>query len=218
VARGLAFRRSYLVGLIYHNPNAQYVVTMQTGILEQLRGSGFELLVHPCDSTSATYIDDIAAFVMRQKLAGVIILPPVAEDRDLIRSLEVADVPFVRISARRGESLSPPMITPQIVSLDGIGCAQAAEHLVSLGHVMIGFIGGNPLYPSAHARRAGFEDGLRRHGLAIDSRWDFEGDYSFESGYKAGLALLGQACAPRPFFAAMMKCQPVFTRRPMRLA
>lgn len=202
VARGLAFRRSYLVGLIYDNPNAQYVVTMQTGILEQLRGSGFELLVHPCDSASASYIDDISAFVTRQKLAGVIILPPVAEDRALIQSLKNADVPFVRISARRGEMLNPPMITPQIVSLDAIGCAQAAEHLVSLGHTKIGFIGGNPNYPSAHARRSGFVEGLKRHGLEIAKHLEYGGDYSFDSGYKAGLALLGQSSRPTAIFCS----------------
>ena len=43
-ARGLAFRRSFLIGLIYDNPNAQYVIDMQQGIIDVIRGSGFELL------------------------------------------------------------------------------------------------------------------------------------------------------------------------------
>src|SRR3954463_2115832 len=47
-ARGLAFRRSFLIGLIYDNPNAQYIVNIQDGVLDALRGSGFELVVHPC--------------------------------------------------------------------------------------------------------------------------------------------------------------------------
>ena len=33
-ARGLAFRRSFLVGIVYDNPNPQYVVNMQQGILD----------------------------------------------------------------------------------------------------------------------------------------------------------------------------------------
>ncbi|MGB5345283.1 MAG: LacI family DNA-binding transcriptional regulator, partial [Woeseia sp.] len=44
-ARGLAFRRSFLVGLVYDNPNPQYVVNMQRGILDGLRGTGYELVV-----------------------------------------------------------------------------------------------------------------------------------------------------------------------------
>ena len=50
-ARGLAFRRSFLIGLVYDNPTAQYIVNMQYGALDALRDSGFELVVHPCDST-----------------------------------------------------------------------------------------------------------------------------------------------------------------------
>src|SRR5580692_1325162 len=51
-ARGLAFRRSFLVGMVFDNPNPQYVVNMQQGILDGLRGSGLELVIHPCDRHS----------------------------------------------------------------------------------------------------------------------------------------------------------------------
>ena len=51
-ARGLAFRRSFLVGMVFDNPNPQYVVNMQHGILDGLRGTGFELVIHPCDRLS----------------------------------------------------------------------------------------------------------------------------------------------------------------------
>eukprot|EP01042_Synura_sphagnicola_P033684 gene33684-43240_t len=61
-ARGLAFRRSFLLGLIYDNPNAQYIVNMQMGALDGLRGTGTELVVHPCDRRSDSFIDDIREF------------------------------------------------------------------------------------------------------------------------------------------------------------
>ncbi len=35
-ARGLAFRRSYLIGLVYDNPNAPYVINVQEGALGAL--------------------------------------------------------------------------------------------------------------------------------------------------------------------------------------
>ena len=53
-ARGLAFRRSFLVGLIYDNPNPQHTVSHQQGILEALKGSGFELVVRPMLAWAAT--------------------------------------------------------------------------------------------------------------------------------------------------------------------
>src|SRR5262249_25410676 len=74
-ARGLAFRRSFLVGMIYDQPNPQYVVDMQQGVLEALRGSGYELVVHPCSRSNPAFLSDIRAFVERQRLFGVV-LPP----------------------------------------------------------------------------------------------------------------------------------------------
>ncbi|MEI9904526.1 MAG: LacI family DNA-binding transcriptional regulator [Asticcacaulis sp.] len=200
-ARGLAFRRAFLLGLIYDNPNAQYVVNMQMGALDALRGSGTELVVHPCDRHSERYLDDIRDFVELQRLSGVIVLPPIAEDRQLLALLDDLDVPYIRVTARAGEANDPPIhstegLAREIVSRDHVGCEQAGEHLAELGHRRIGFINGNQQYPSAHERRAGFDEGLRRHGLAVDPRFDLPGDYSFDSGLAAARTILAHPERP----------------------
>src|SRR5512140_414136 len=79
-ARGLAFRRSFLIGLVYDNPNPQYVVNMQLGLLDGMKGSGFELVVHPCNRASDTFLADLRGFIERQKLFGVVLTPSVSED------------------------------------------------------------------------------------------------------------------------------------------
>jgi LacI family transcriptional regulator len=201
-ARGLAFRRSFLLGLIYDNPNAQYVVNMQMGILDTIRGTGSELVVHPCDRNSPAFLDEIHEFVELQRLSGVIILPPIAEDRRLLALLEELDVPFIRVTARSGEASEPPIRTPQIVSRDRQGCAEAGEHLAHLGHTRIGYIAGNLLYPSAHERRAGFDEGLARLGQAIAPDLEEPGDYTFETGYKASLKILKNATPPTAIICA----------------
>jgi LacI family transcriptional regulator len=40
-ARALAMRRSLLIGMIYDNPNPQYVVEAQEGILQGLKGTEY---------------------------------------------------------------------------------------------------------------------------------------------------------------------------------
>jgi hypothetical protein len=55
--RGLAFRRSFLIGLIYDNSNPQCVIDMQHGILDAVR-AGYEVVVHPCDRASASFLAD----------------------------------------------------------------------------------------------------------------------------------------------------------------
>jgi len=201
-ARGLAFRRAFLVGLIYDNPNAQYIVNMQAGALDALRGTGMELVVHPCHRNGENFLDDVREFIEVQRLAGVILLPPIAEDRQLLALMEDLEVPVIRVTARPGEENNPPIRTPQIVSRDGDGCAMAGKHLAELGHRRIGYISGNLAYPSAHERRTGYDEGLRRHGLAIAPDLDEVGDYSFEAGLAAARRILSNAKRPTAIVCA----------------
>ncbi len=200
-ARALAFRRSFLIGMIYDNPNAQYVVNMQLGVLDALRGTGNELVVHPCDRNAPNLVGEIEDFILMQRLSGIIILPPIAEDRELLALLDRLDVPYIRISARDGAKYDPPIDSNQIVSVDKIGCEMAAVHLAQIGHKRIGFIRGNQIYPSAHERRAGFLAGLKKYSIEIDGEIDIAGDYSFESGYEAASIILSNKNRPSAIIA-----------------
>jgi LacI family transcriptional regulator len=196
-ARGLAFRRSFLIGLVYDNPNAQYIVNVQGGMLDAMRGSGYELVVHPCDRTSKSFLTDVRGFVERQKLYGVVLLPPVSENDEVAQLLRALDCPYVRIA-------STPLDQPGklIVYHDQKAAAEAAEHLVSLGHTRIGFIAGPASYRSAHERRLGFTQGLARHQLKLAPDLVTEGEYSFESGVKCANELLSRKPRPTAIFAS----------------
>ncbi len=201
-ARGLAFRRSFLIGLIYDNPNAQYVVNMQMGALDRLRGTGTELVVHPCDWHSETFISELREFLENQRPSGVIILPPIAEDRRLLDLLDELNVPRVCVTARAETSAGTSAADRAIVSRDDIGCAEAGAHIAALGHRRIGYIGGNLDYPSAHVRRRGFEAGLFAHGVTIAADLDETGDYSFDSGYAAARRLFNRPDRPTAIICA----------------
>jgi LacI family transcriptional regulator len=201
-ARGLAFRRAFLIGLIYDNPNAQYVVNMQMGTLDRLRGTGTELVVHPCDWHSEAFISELREFLENQRPSGVIILPPIAEDRRLLDLLDELNVPRVCVTARVETGNDSLDAGREIVSRDDIGCAEAGAHVAALGHRRIGYIGGNLDYPSAHVRRRGFEAGLAAHGAAISPDLDEHGDYSFDSGYAAARRLFNQPDRPTAIICA----------------
>jgi LacI family transcriptional regulator len=55
-ARGLAFRKAFLIGLVYDNPNAQYIVNCMEGALDAVRNSEYEVVVHPCDRKKPDFI------------------------------------------------------------------------------------------------------------------------------------------------------------------
>ena len=196
-ARGLSLRRSFLIGLIYDNPNPQYVVNMQLGLLDGMRGSGFELVVHPCDRSSPSFLEDMRSFVERQKLYGVVLTPSVSEDERAADLLRQIGCEYVRIAS---VSLDEP--EHMIETRDRLGGRAAALHLAALGHKRIGYISGLQSFRSTHERRGGFEDGLREHGVALDPTLVFEGAYTFESGIAAGEAILAMSPRPTAIFAS----------------
>ncbi len=195
-ARGLAFRRSFLIGMIYDNPNPQYVVNMQQGLLDGLRDSGFELVVHPCERSSPTFLHDVRSFVERQKLFGVVLPPSVAEDERLPPILNELGCAYVRIA-----SLPLDGHERMMVSYDRLGGAEVGRYLADLGHSRVAFISGPPSFISSSERRGGLEDGLAERGLRLEPEYSVEGGYTFESGEAFGAALLALPRRPTAIFA-----------------
>lgn len=190
-ARALAFRRSFLIGMVYDNPNAQYIVNMQNGALESLRGSGYELVVHPCDSRSEDYIAGVREFVKQQRLHGVILVPRVSEDQALVDMLAEVGCRYARIAA---VSLDQP--DRMIATNDRHGATEAANYLESLGHRTIGLVTGPLRYLSARERSGGFLEALAKRKVKVPDAYVVEGGYTFESGVAAAEKLL--ALDPRP--------------------
>jgi LacI family transcriptional regulator len=195
-ARGLAFRRSFLVGLIHDNPNSQYVENVHLGILDALADRGYELVIRPCDRRSPKFLDDMRAFVERLRLFGVVLTPSVSDDERLAKLLESADCPYVRITCA---AIDTP--TRVVLTHDARGAAAAARRLAELGHRRIAYISGPPLFRSAHERREGFIGGLAEYGLELAPELTVPGAYTYESGLARGRELLARADRPTAIFA-----------------
>lgn len=194
-ARGLAFRRSFLIGMIYDNPTPQYVVNMMQGILAALYGSPFELVIRPCNRMLPNFLHDMQSFVERQKLSGVVLPPSVSEDEKVVQILRDIRCPYARIAA---VSLDDPDV--MVVTHDSQGAAAAAHYLADLGHCVIAHISGPSSFLSAHERRKGFMAGLAECGVDLKPLYDREGGYTFESGLAAAEMLLSLHPMPTAIF------------------
>ena len=195
LARGLAFRRSFLIGMVYDNPTAQFIVNMQYGALDTLRDSGFELVVHPCDSRSPNYIDGVRRFVQQQKLHGVMLVPRVSEDQALADMLDEIGCHYVRIAA---VAMDKP--ERMLVTHDHDGAAEVADYLQTLGHRDIAVITGPADYRSAIERTQGFVGALAKRGIELPKARVIEAGYTFESGVAAAEKLLTSKKRPTAVF------------------
>jgi len=106
-ARSLAGRRSYLIGLVYGNPSANYVVDVQHGAMTRCRERGFQLFAHQCSSQGEELIREALGRVDQTHVEGLVIAPPLSESAALIKALERRAVPFVRIAPNELLHASP---------------------------------------------------------------------------------------------------------------
>ena len=169
-ARGLAFRRSFLIGLVYDNPNAPYVVNIQEGALGALRRMGYELVVHPCDRNAEKFLPEIRELIGRQKLDGVILLPPVSENKALAEMLRRLECPYVRVVAA-------PLDEPDNLVCRWTVSPQRKWQSIwrNSGHTRISMIMGPQTFTSAIERLAGFSDALAERGLKLRPEFVVEG-------------------------------------------
>lgn len=196
-ARALALRRNFLIALVHDNPNAQMVLGMQTGLLQELAGTEYELLVRPVDRGSPTIVEDLRQFLERQRPHGIVLLPPISENDALAALCEDLGCRYVRMGSAQ---LDAP--EKMVGSNDRELVREAAAFLIAQGHRRIGFVSGPRGFRSAFERRAGFDAALSVAGLQLTDDLIAEGTYRFESGVAAGNRLLDANPRPTAIFSS----------------
>jgi LacI family transcriptional regulator len=196
-ARSLAGRRSYLIGLVYENPSANYLVDLQHGAMARCRQEKFRLFVHQCSGRGEELLRDIMGLIDQTHVDGLIVSPPLSESAPLMAALDQRNLPFVRIAPNDLTHPSP------YVDMDDEGAArEMTEYLISEGHRRIGFIIGHPNHIASSLRQRGYRAALAHHHIAFDAAYVRQGYFVFESGLEAARELLTLPNPPTAVFAS----------------
>ena len=195
-ARGLASRRSYLLGLVYDVPTL-FNSDILKGMLQECEGVGYEVVVHACHFESESLVDDIIRFTRRAHLDGVIILPPVGDNEELAARLDEIECKYVRYTSNIVGERWKLVVTDYLTAI-----SEMTNHMVSLGHREFGFISGPPTAISAQKRHETFVRALKSHGLDLPSEMVAEGAFTHRSGVSAANDLLTRKRQPTAIFAA----------------
>jgi LacI family transcriptional regulator len=196
-ARSLAGRRSYLIGLIYENPSANYIVDVQHGAMARCREGRFQLLTHQVTGRGEEMERDVLGLIDQTHLDGVVVTSPLSESSALVSALDRRGVPFARIASNGSKHKSP------FADMDDEGAAfEMTEHLIGLGHRNIGFIIGHPDHYSSSSRLRGFKAAMRKHKLPVREQYVCQGYFVFESGLEAARQLLKLPKPPTAIFAS----------------
>lgn len=197
-ARNLASTSSYVIGFIYDNPNAYYIIDMQNGILSACKEKGFELLIHPCNAKSENICDELTTMVKHARLAGLVLTPPMSENPEILAALDAIDANYVRIisgdTADKNQGLS-------VLINDKNAAQNITKHLIELGHQHIGFISGDQQHASTKARFDGYKLALSDSNIKFNATWAIDGTYSFESGVEGANKLINMKNRPTAIVA-----------------
>jgi len=196
-ARGLRGTASS-IGFIYDNPNSNYIIDMQNGLLRECREQGYELVIHPCDSKSPDLMEEIFSMIHRSQVGGLILSPPMSESGEVLDQLQKNKIRFVRIVS---SPKAPDEQSPLVFVDDRSAAYRIIQYLIDLGHSRIAFLGGDEAHRSSTERLEGYRQALRDHRIKPNPDFILGGEYAFESGVKRTRLLLQQSDRPTAVFA-----------------
>ena len=196
-AQSLRSKKSYMLALLYDNPNKSYLADVQSGIFNACKNTGYNLVIQECDHKSNELKNDIVQFVEDFKIDGLIITPPLSDMAEFLKNLDNYQIEYSVIapSTLNTESL-------YVSSNDYEAAFTITSQIIKHGHKDIGFIKGHPKHSASHLRFNGYLDAMKSHGIEKNDQWIKQGNFSFKSGFDAGVEIFHSEKIPTAIFAS----------------
>lgn len=196
-ARSLAGGRSFLIGLLYYDPSAIFVGSLQQGATLRCRELGYHLVVESLHNDAPDLRQQIDRMVLALRPDGMILTPPLCDNPEVLAALRDSGTPCVLMSPESDLRGVPT------VRMDDVHAAEEITNLlISLGHRRIAVIKGPPDQSASAARYQGFVNALSAHELPLDPELVQPGDFTFASGRDAAYKLLSGRQRPTAVFAS----------------
>ena len=192
-ARSLRAASRVIVLAVDHPRRSAYLESVHLGAFKECQRQNVQLFLDTWHDGAA----DCVRVLDEQTPLGVVLVPALCDDPDVLAALAERDVPCARISPddENGAGLS--------VFMDDEGAArEATAMLIALGHRRIGMITGRPGHGASHKRREGYEAALGEAGLPVDDRLIQPGDFEYATSLASAEALLDREDRPTAIFAS----------------
>lgn len=182
MARGLARRRTSLVGVVVPSLMSSFIPETIQGIQDTAETLGYSMMLYTTQSRPAKEAEYLQVLVDKG-VDGIIWAPDREDNYALARRLE-KEVPLLQLYYRL------PGLTSSYVIVDHTkGGYLATKHLLNLGHRRVGHLSA-PDHAHGLLRLQGYRDALAEAGLQPDDSLVAEAGYEWEGGYAAALKLL----------------------------
>ena len=187
--------KSQIYGIIIPDLNNPFFTETIKIFEELLVENEKELLVANTDFHSTRTQRSVRRMLLR-RVDGVALLTSEFEAAPL-ESLVQNRIPVVTTDHYR----TAPGMSDIVVDFPG-GMAQLVNHLKSLGHRKLGFIGGTEGLVTSRVRRESFLDAVVKQGLSSREGWIVEGNFKIDGGSAAMARILAQPEVPTAIVTA----------------
>lgn len=195
VARALRMQRSFTLGVLIPDAANPAFPDFVRGVEDVAIRKKCNLFLCNTDGDEEKQLWHMRALLDRQ-VDGMVLISQHVES-PAVRELLDAGTAYVLVQRRR------LMYKDDYVgSNNKDGITEAVEHLHALGHRRIGFVRGPAGSTTAAERFQSFKAAVKRHRLDDDPELIFQGDYTLETGYGAGMLLLNLKKRPTALMAS----------------
>jgi LacI family repressor for deo operon, udp, cdd, tsx, nupC, and nupG len=195
-ARSLRSQKTFMVLVVLPDLANTFFSRILRGIEETLFEAGYGMIISDLDGSPEKEAH-FAAFTAAGRVDGAILLNGhlFGQSRDGRGTPATLNIPLVALC----EAI-PNADIPQI-EIDNRGAAsRMTRHLASLGHKQIAYVSGPAENVLERERFRGYREGLQAAGLPFDPALVFPGDFTLESGVKAGQDLVARKERPTAIF------------------
>jgi LacI family transcriptional regulator len=189
VARSLAARRTFLIGLIVPDLVHSFFGEIAKGVAATVRPLGYDVVICNSEEDAAAERSEVERLLGRQVDGLLLASAQTPADLSLFARMEARGIPYVLIDRR-----FPDSNAPYVGADDEVIGRLATRHLVERGCRRIAHIAGPRLTPGL-GREKGYRETMAEAGLAIPEGYVVEA-IDDDSGYRAARRLL--ELAPRP--------------------
>jgi len=193
-ARALATNRSFLIGVIVPDLMHSYFAEILHGIGEVARSAKFQIVIGNSEENTAGEMNEIEA--LRSRTDGLIIAPSTPQAKAGSYKRMIDEGANIVLIDRTLDGLDCPMVSTDDVEVGML----ATEHLIGLGHKMIGHLRGTTTSTSKR-RLEGYKRALEKNGIPINRALIRECGLMESDGYRAMKEWLAEDDLPTAVFA-----------------
>ena len=166
LARSLKSQRTHVVGILLPDIKNPFSAELAGSVQQVLLERGYSAFISTTEQSVQREQAALSAF-FDHRVAGIVVatLETKAGDEALARFTR-RGMPIVAVGREPGL----PVID-RVTANHWRGAFDAVEHLVSLGHQRIAYIGASPQHARRLRRFQGFSGALQAHGIALREEW-----------------------------------------------